>query len=245
MTTQPGITLEIFKKLAAPFAADDHEFKPPRNYVYIKETPLCERIEEVDLSWEWRIETVNRYDPKGMIATTIGHLTICGITRSGEGSQTVEFQKGSDLESGEAEKGSETDALKRAARKFGVGRYLLQCPKDVKEYGPALNKWLTEVAKQQGAPQAALPSFQPTSIPAAPVDMLRLDDAVRFPKFLAWAKATHNLTETDVLRALYKINGATFKQSPAAQAKAAVEAWAASVVPLMPSENALRGKDAS
>jgi hypothetical protein len=162
MSDKAGITVEHFKKLIAPFPADDHEFKPPRNYVYIRETPLCERIEEVDLSWEWRIETVNRYDPKGMIATTIGHLTICGVTRSGEGSQTVEFQKNSELESGEAEKGSETDALKRAARKFGIGRYLLQCPANVKGYGKELDMWLREVARSQGAASiqvsAALPS---------------------------------------------------------------------------------------
>jgi hypothetical protein len=170
MTTQPGITIETFKKLIAPFPADDHEFKPPRNYIYIRETPLCERIEKVDLSWEWRIETVNRYDPKGMIATTIGHLTICGVTRSGEGSQTVEFQKNSELESGEAEKGSETDALKRAARKFGIGRYLLQCPANVKGYGKELDMWLREVARSQGAEpiQASAPLPAPAKASDAP-----------------------------------------------------------------------------
>lgn len=226
MTTQPGITTETFKKLIAPFPADDHEFKPPRNYIYIRETPLCERIEEVDLSWEWRIETVNRYDPKGMIATTIGHLTICGVTRSGEGSQTVEFQKNSELESGEAEKGSETDALKRAARKFGIGRYLLQCPANVKGYGKELDMWLREVARSQSTPQIASPTLQAASTPVVAVDMLRLEDRDRWLNFLAWAKKSHKMEESDVMAALYFINHATFKEAPAAQAKAAIEARA-------------------
>lgn len=208
-----GINPEDFKKLIAPFLAKEHEFNP-RGFIYIEETALCQRIEQVDLSWEWRVESVNRYDPKGMIATTIGHLTICGITRSGEGSQMVEFRKGTDIESGEVEKGSETDALKRAARKFGIGRYLLECPKDVKEYGPALNKWLGEIARQQGAPtppsnSERAPAPQPTQA-AKKLDnsanpILSSTDPVKWPAFLKWANDKFAYSEQNVRYALYPL----------------------------------------
>jgi hypothetical protein len=153
------ITAEQFAILAAPFAPQEHEFNP-RGYIYIEETAICERIERVDLSWEWRVETVNRYDPKSAIASSISHLTICGVTRSGVGSQAAEFRKDKpDVESGEIEKGSETDSLKRAARKFGIGRYLLQCPGDVKTHGPALNKWLASLKQRPAPTEAPRPSI--------------------------------------------------------------------------------------
>jgi hypothetical protein len=224
MTTQLGITIDHFKKLAAPFAAKEHEFNP-RGFIYIEETALCQRIEQVDLSWEWRVEAVNRYDPKGMIATTVGHLTICGVTRSGEGSQMVEFRKGTDIESGEVEKGSETDALKRAARKFGIGRYLLDCPKEVKGYGRELDTWLRDVARAQGTPQIAPPSFQSAPAPTVTADILRYDDAERFPRFLVWAQKTYGMNEAQAMEALYAINGAKFTQATSEQAKQACETW--------------------
>lgn len=160
------LTREHLTLLSAPFKSEEHEFKPPRGYVYIAETAICERIESIDPSWEWHIQSTQRYDNKGAIATTIGHLTILGVTRGGDGQQAVEFVKGTDTESGEAEKGSETDALKRAARKFGIGRYLLDCPKDVKGYGQELDKWLKSLkqgAMNAPAPSASKPAQAPVS----------------------------------------------------------------------------------
>lgn len=60
----------------------------------------------------------------------------------------------------------------------------------------------------------------------APADTLYQTDKDRFPRFLKWAYDTFKMSETDVLKALYTINNATFKSAPAALAKATVEAHA-------------------
>ena len=217
------ITREQFAILCAPFAAADHEFKPPRSYAYIKETALCERIETVDLSWEWRVQSVGRYDPKGLISTTIGHLTICGVTRSGEGSQAAEFQKNSDIESSEIEKGSETDALKRAARKFGIGRYLLECPKDVKGPGPELNRWLASLRSNAiPAPQAqwVAPS-DPSRVSGAHWSM----DENAMSKMYEWALREHNATRAEVNKIVAK-TGKTLLDLEKSEVMTAVKQWA-------------------
>jgi hypothetical protein len=64
--------------------------------------------------------------------------------------------------------------------------------------------------------------------PAPVADLLRYDDADRFPKFLAWAKKTYSMSEADAMEALYQINGAKFQEAAADQARQACEAWAQS-----------------
>jgi hypothetical protein len=143
MTThmqKTGITGEEFAKLAAPFAAKDHEFN--RGFIYIEETAICSRIEEVDFSWEWKTVSVTREND---VAIVVGALTINGITRYGTGQQVVQRDTKGGESVGEAAKGATTDALKRAARLFGIGRYLLDCPKDVKSEGKELNRWLASL----------------------------------------------------------------------------------------------------
>ena len=137
------ITPETLAILTAPFAPADHEFN--RGYIYITEEAICARIETVDPSWEWRISELAFVDS---MATVIGALTVCNVTRYGTGQQLAQLDKDSGIEKvGESRKGATTDAMKRAARLFGIGRYLLQCPKEVKEYGPQLNKWLASLQR--------------------------------------------------------------------------------------------------
>lgn len=139
------ITPETLAILTAPFASHDHEFN--RGYIYITEEAICARIESVDPSWEWRISELSFVD--GM-ATVIGALSVCNVTRYGTGQQLAQLDKDSGIERvGESRKGATTDAMKRAARLFGIGRYLLQCPKEVKDYGPQLNKWLASLTGKQ------------------------------------------------------------------------------------------------
>lgn len=157
MTTR--ITADDFAKLAAPFAAKDHEFN--RGFIYIEETAICSRIEEVDFSWEWKTTSVTR---ESDVAIVVGELTIKGVTRYGTGQQVVQRDKEGRESVGEASKGATTDALKRAARLFGIGRYLLQCPANVKGEGPELNRWLASLNGKN-----AVTTPQPP-MPAAPVE---------------------------------------------------------------------------
>lgn len=79
----------------------------------------------------------------------------------------IEYQKDSDRESGEPEKGAVTDALKRCARLFGIGRYLLDDPPKVNGGNDAeFNKWL--VAKQKAWAEANAPKTE-TVPPPPPV----------------------------------------------------------------------------
>lgn len=152
MTDTIGITREDFTKLAAPFSAKDHEFN--RGFIYIEETAICSRIEEVDFSWEWKTISVTREND---VAIVVGALTINGITRYGTGQQVVQRDAKGGESVGEAAKGATTDSLKRAARLFGIGRYLLECPKDVKSEGKELNRWLASL-NGFNAPQPSVES---------------------------------------------------------------------------------------
>lgn len=197
-----SLTREHLTLLAAPFKSEEHEFKPPRGYIYIAETAICERIESIDPSWEWRIQSTQRYDNKGAIATTIGHLTILGVTRGGDGQQAVEFQKGTDIESGEAEKGSETDALKRAARKFGIGRYLLDCPKDVKGYGRELDLWLKSLKNAPSQRPIEAPVPIPPKAAQTPVEAHWSQADGAMGRMYKWAFDTHKAAREDVDKAI-------------------------------------------
>jgi hypothetical protein len=62
-------------------------------------------------------------------------------------------------------------------------------------------------------------------LPPVTVDMLRYDDAERFPRFLAWAQKTYGMNEAQAMEALYAINGAKFTQATSEEAKQACETW--------------------
>lgn len=182
-----GITREEFNKLAAPFTAKDHEFT--RGFIYIEETAICSRIEEVDFSWEWKTISVTREND---VAIVVGALTINGITRYGTGQQIVQRDAKGNEANGEAAKGASTDALKRAARLFGIGRYLLQCPSTVKDYGPGLNSWLSSMAKGQAAPQIQ----EPVNAPHWSLDTATMD------RLYKRAYDDHKMALVDVQRAI-------------------------------------------
>lgn len=86
--------------------------------VYTEEGPVTTRLDEVDPNWEFEI-TNNWAD--GQSATAYARLTVCGVARDCVGS-------GKNIKPEEAQKGAATDALKRGARLFGIGRYLLDAP---------------------------------------------------------------------------------------------------------------------
>jgi hypothetical protein len=186
------ITREDFAKLAAPFAAKDHEFI--RGYIYIEETAICSRIEEVDFSWEWKTVSVTREND---VAVVVGALTINGITRYGTGQQVVQRDAKGGESVGEAAKGATTDALKRAARLFGIGRYLLQCPKEVKDEGPALNKWLASLSGQN--------SQRPAPVNTS-TDIHWSMDADALEKMYQWANDKHKVSKDALNREIASLN---------------------------------------
>lgn len=148
--------------LSKPFRRVEHEFT--RGYVYITEGAITARLDEVDPNWSFEIQQLSVRDKQGVCAA---RLTVNGVTRENVGMQAIEYQKDSDRESGEPEKGAVTDALKRCARLFGIGRYLLDDPPKVNGGNDAeFNKWL--VAKQKAWAEANAPKTE-TVPPPPPV----------------------------------------------------------------------------
>jgi hypothetical protein len=186
MLTQDDLT-----QLKKPFAASDHEFL--NGMAYITEHAITERIETVDPAWAFQVRSISVRDSAGEggkdIYTVTVHaaLTINGVTRDNVGMASVQKSDLKDetiwnnntrkkeptgkqytIEANEAEKSATTDALKRCARLFAIGRYLLTLPSDVKDEA-SMARWL----KAQGTPQTVttgngLPGSTPSNVTTIP-----------------------------------------------------------------------------
>ena len=130
------ITSEQSEKLKDYFPVKSHEFL--NGNTYISEEAITNRLDDVDPSWS--LERLDVYRNESVV-TAIFRLTVCGVSRDGVGMAVVQLSKEKDREVNEAEKSAATDALKRAARLFGIGRYILEMGKAVTDYR-SLEQWL-------------------------------------------------------------------------------------------------------
>ena len=140
------------KALNALFPQSDHEFT--RGFVYIQERAICDRLDAVDPSWCFDIKSVQVRDSDVVVVAT---LSLLGCVREGVGMAKI-VEKGA-----EAEKSAATDALKRAARLFGVGRYLLSAPEERQFAG-----WLAKLAKGDNLADAPVEPPRKTAPKAEP-----------------------------------------------------------------------------
>lgn len=118
----------IGRALAAPFPAEDVEWrvaggkaeagKSARIVPYLRTAAVMERLDVVCGLGGWSFELEPVVVAGGELQVARGRLTIYGVTRDGIGTAS----------SWEPSKGCASDALKRAAALFGVGRYLAQLP---------------------------------------------------------------------------------------------------------------------
>lgn len=114
--------------LRKPFAARDHEWL--QGNPYITESAITSRIEDVDPAWSLTIISIEQ---RGQQLVCVARMTIKGVSRDAVGMAAIVTGKDGGKEVNEAEKSAATDALKRAARLFGVGRYLLDMPSSVRD----------------------------------------------------------------------------------------------------------------
>lgn len=134
--------------LAKPFPVEAHKFL--QGLIYLHEEPISERLDEVDPAWQFVIKSISTRPNAGeggaSVATVVVHasLIIKGVSRDDIGMAVVQRTKGGDAEANEAEKAASTDAFKRAARKFGIGRYLLTMGKGVITDDKKLAAWLKQ-----------------------------------------------------------------------------------------------------
>lgn len=161
------ITPEQSAQLKDYFPVKSHEFL--NGNTYITEEAITNRLDEVDPSWQFKRLEIRR---EGMVVTATYCLIVCGVERDGVGMASVQLSKDKDREVNEAEKSAATDALKRCARLFGIGRYILEMGKAVTDY-QSLERWLIQrqggnVTQMDGRAQQALKGNGPDERTIAP-----------------------------------------------------------------------------
>lgn len=120
--------------LTRPFPAEAHKFI--NGLAYLHEEPLNERLDMVDPSWSFVIKSISSRPNAGEGGKDMGTVTVHAsliikdVSRDSVGMAVIQKTKSGESEANEAEKSATTDALKRCARMFGLGRYLLTMPKD-------------------------------------------------------------------------------------------------------------------
>lgn len=127
-----GLTPQDIERLQAPLPLADHEArekgtskdKKNKQYlVYINQEGVIPLLNSIDPNWTWEVQNVH-FDSKYVSVT--GRLTLKGIAREGVGGNSPNGASSPVDE--DTVKGAETDALKRAALRFGVGLYLRGAP---------------------------------------------------------------------------------------------------------------------
>ena len=112
--------------LAEPFALDAHKWRvlnitkdkqKASWYVYIDARDVAQRLDDAAVTWEDSYEVITMTDSLCVVQCA---LTVEGSTRTDAGSDS---RQSNDSE-GNYIKGAYSDAFKRAAVKFGIGRYL-------------------------------------------------------------------------------------------------------------------------
>lgn len=132
--TGVGLSPEAIEQLAAPLPLKEgHELRVQQELqdgaraqwlTYTTEEPIRLRLTEVDPNWSLTLSNVTVGEKFASVTVA---LTVCGVTRIGTGGASV---KKTDQDTDhDVVKAASTDALKRAARMFGVGAYLLRAPK--------------------------------------------------------------------------------------------------------------------
>lgn len=128
--------LDILKR---PFRRDEHEFI--RGFVYLTEQAITDRLDEVDPAWTLEVLSIT-YSGENVVV--LARMTVKAVSRDGVGMQKINEK------AGEAEKGAATDAMKRAARLFGVGRYILDAPTEA-----GFDTWFTKLSDKEPPVQPA------------------------------------------------------------------------------------------
>lgn len=158
------LTSEDLSTLKAPFPREklgvkaqaiSRERKRALLVQYLQHTDVQERLDQVDPSWSLEIAQQER---TGDAVYVRARLTLKGVTRENVG------------EGGDP-KAAHSDALKRCAMLFGVGRYLYDSPTVWVEYDESRDRYrqwsLADYERELGrSPQAPREAAQPAAGPA-------------------------------------------------------------------------------
>ncbi len=140
------LTREDVEKLSAPLPLEaGHEVRVAETFsqntkarwlVYTTEDPVRDRLTEVDPGWQLRNAQIVI---SGDSATVSQEMVVCDAARTGVGGASVKREE--DTLDHDVIKAAATDSIKRAARLFGVGAYLLDAPRIVTDWKPGKLDW--------------------------------------------------------------------------------------------------------
>lgn len=183
------------EELKRPFQPNEHSFNYQK-WAYVSEDAITERLDEVCGIGNWQVihRETRQVTQTHFIATIdLQIMTEHGwVTRSGTGEGTSDPYKSwvpgkdarYDLNMGEhAAKGAATNALVRAARIWGMGRYLLDLPKDsdgnpVIKTHDQLRKWLIPIFEEHKSKIAKKQGNSPTTTESEPEPKVDPRDAL-------------------------------------------------------------------
>lgn len=193
------LTSEHVDRLCKPFPLSEHEFRP-EGFAYITEAAITTRLDEIDPNWSLTVKELrDRSASATPTVTVVVALTVCGVTRDGVGSSAVEVGRDGRRETNEAEKAAATDALRRAARLFGIGRYLLNAPRVQNPADrAAFAQWLANLAGDPvPPPPKVLPEIATTNLKQAKEPWTRNEQASWYTQHTG-----EGLNGQDLLKAL-------------------------------------------
>lgn len=132
---QNTITTEMFEELRKPFSKDCLEWRAIRTteknggmglaYAYITPRAVMDRLDEVfGNDWNLHIQVISDTGSRAVVKATIDYKIY--IIREGIGESPILAKDG--IITNEPWKSAESDAIKRAAVLFGIGRYLYSLP---------------------------------------------------------------------------------------------------------------------
>src|SRR5512142_1879135 len=139
MSMAEQLTREILEQLRKPFPASKISFKcqtkPSEKgnslvVAYIDARDVMERLDDI-MGPDWE----DRYEKAGTSKGLVCYLTVGGVTRA---------DVGDDDNENEPVKSAYSDAFKRAAVKFGIGRFLYDLPKMWGKAKPAGKSFVLE-----------------------------------------------------------------------------------------------------
>lgn len=143
-----SLTPEDIATLEAPLPLEHHEARAKGKnkagtqqqwLIYITQEGVIPLLNSIDPSWTWEVRESSKWDKYAVVT---GRLTIKDVFRDGRGGNSPNSASASTDE--DTEKGAETDALKRAAVKFGVGLYLRGVPPIWLPYSDSNKSWEDE-----------------------------------------------------------------------------------------------------
>lgn len=138
------LTFQDLEQISAPFDIAEHEQREAGRgewLTYLTEYPLIKRLNMVDPTWEFRVKEsrVINNGEKPDVVEVFGELTIKGVTRASVGTDEAKIKNVWENKQKVGEevlpldenstKAAVTDCLKRCARLFGAGSYLLTVPR--------------------------------------------------------------------------------------------------------------------